>query len=228
MLLLLVPSWFAGQGAHNAAQITNPQWPDQPQATLTQPYVAPSSLTSEYQFGAHAQAIYDSQFKGSLFPTATAPPAVVSYAIAQILSPPQSFDFTLQGSFAQPLTVQGQDIGWSYSFGTHAVLADQIQPKLFAPANASQAPKPVVSFVIAGPQYVDLTLQPSIATAVNRTLFAGKIVTTFTAGPQNVDLTVPAQVWTAKVLYVPPPPSTAIEERYIGLTLAVFGKIGSV
>ena len=62
--------------------------------------------TSEYQFGLHQKALYDSQAGGQIFPSVRT--AVIGTPITQFMVPPQAVDFTIQGQ----VWVAPVETGW--------------------------------------------------------------------------------------------------------------------
>src|SRR5580693_9253909 len=64
---------------------------------------------AEYQFGAHQTAVYESQFKGAIFPASKG--NVPSDAVRPFVAGPQQVDLTLQGQFSSPLNNQSLGIG---------------------------------------------------------------------------------------------------------------------
>lgn len=148
---------------------------------------------AEYTHGTHAAAIYDSQFKGAMFPAVkgNAP----NSAVHAVSGAPQAFDFTLQASLFAPIENESNAISAEYSFGLHqtALYNSQIQSQVWGAVAKPPSSANVTSFplLFAQPQELtrDLTLQgwvkiPSVP--------QGWLLTVVSAGPQIADFTVQA------------------------------------
>lgn len=181
---------------------------------------------AEYQFGTHAAAIYESQFKGAIWGPAAggAPPpkslgafvkapeqaytnapswvlasvlGATPQPIALIVGGPQSVDLTLQGDLVEPLvSPQGRPLT---QFSV-APQADTTQPPalVFAAALVPVVAPPVPArLALAAPQTVDLTLAASIFSP--QAGIQGRTPPTIVASPQAIDLTVQGWIETPQL-----------------------------
>ena len=182
-------------------------------------------MGAEYQFGTHATAIYNSQSGGRISGVAprkqgNVPPAYIqtqgqyrsraprlyrwvsgetqtAQQIAQIIVPPQSYDFTLQGRFSQPNVVESLGtLGQEYQFGTHqkAIFDSQMQPQLSRPIYrpiVNSDITPVQTIITYGQElYRDIQVQGWNNIVPVST---GYLMCVVTAGPQIYDNTLSAQ-----------------------------------
>jgi hypothetical protein len=167
---------------------------------------------AEYQYGTHAVAIYESQFKGVIFsPTKGGVPAD---AVRSFTAAPQTYDFTLQASFQRADTFVNQSTGISaeYQFGTHAVqLANsQIQSHIFPSLVGATTRAPLKTIIVNGQELSrDLTIQAFLPFVPVPT---GWLITMVTAGPQLADLTIQAEFQQAAIhnIVAPWSPTTIV------------------
>lgn len=154
---------------------------------------------SEYQFGTHQKAIYESQFKGAIFKTAFG--NVPSNDVKFIQGAPQQKDFTLQAQLFAPMVRQSEGIGAQYTFGTHAkTLFDQsAKSQVWPSQRAAPGSQMGPTFFTVPPQKFDHTLQGWNKIVPVAT---GWISTMVTAGPQLADLTLPAKVQASQILLI--------------------------
>jgi hypothetical protein len=159
-------------------------------------------LGIEYQFGTHQLAVYESQFKGAVFPSVTVNP--LTDAVTFFTGAPQAFDHTLQPWISDPSLFRNETIALSaeFQFGLHSqqVYDSQIQQQVFqSAAKAPSAPNPLRSIHAQGQElYTDLTRQGWNSIVPVKT---GWLLTMITAAPQAVDLTLPAALQSATIHY---------------------------
>ena len=78
-----------------------------------------TGFAQEYQHGTHQVAVYESQFKGKIFPSVKG--GVPGNAVRTVYGAPQQYDFTLPAQlFAPNVNQQAGAVGSQYTFGTHA------------------------------------------------------------------------------------------------------------
>lgn len=158
---------------------------------------------TEYHFGTHQQAIYESQFKGAIFPAS--PGHTPTNEVRTVIAAPQAYDFTLPAVLAAPLVQQSVGISAEYQFGTHQVQIanSQIQARVFASIPSATAVAPIKTIIVNGQELTrDLTLQPFLPFVP---VSSGWLLTMVTAGPQLADLTQQASIQKAIIYSVNAP-----------------------
>lgn len=173
---------------------------------------------AEYQFGTHAAAIYESQFKGAIWGPAQAAAVTPKLLGAFVQVPEQAYTnapswvlASIRGATPQPIAL---------SIAPPQTDPTQLAASVFRPLSAGQTP-PQIGQLLAGPQSVDLTLEGDLFAPLVSP--QGRPLTQFSVAPQ-ADTTQPPALIIAAALAPLIPPSvparlTSAAPQAIDLTI---------
>ena len=204
---LIFATAMAGQGAHQPIDSLSAA-PQQIDVSLTgYASVFPAAIassavaSSEYQFGLHAQAIYEQNTTRVVWSPARSPLVAATYAPPMLVAAPQAYDFTLQGSVWPATQLEGMVPASEYHWGTHAqwLYEQNATRAIYAPAVPSAAPayQPIRQ-LWAAPQSIDAPSSSIIWDPEPLPQNPGPY-RPLSGAPQAFDFTLPALVWPAAV-----------------------------
>jgi hypothetical protein len=172
-----------------------------------------AAQAAEYQFGTHAVAIYESQFKGAIWGPASSPPT--SKALGTfVCAPEQAYTnapswvlASVRGATPQPIAL---------IVGQPQTDPTQVPASIFAPLSGA-TPRPI-ALTTGAPQSVDLTIQGSVLAPLDSP--QGRLTAQFSVGPQADPTQPPALISTPQA--APQgrvPPLTVGAPQLVDLTL---------
>lgn len=142
---------------------------------------------AEYQFGLHAQAIYERNTTRSVFPSVRTPPTATGAILKTIVAAPEQRDFTIQAQvFAVPLAG-----GWivTSASGEPQFIDYTAGGQIFKPVTATVVtPNPIARFFAIAPQSDPTPIAAKVfASLVAAPIVPNPIARFFTTVPQIED-----------------------------------------